>query len=438
MRNLRIALALCVSFVASACSATATPGASPSQTAARSAATATPGTPIKIGLLEPLTGSVANVGKDNSDGFKLYLQQINNNIAGHPIEVVVADTTGAADVAAAKVRDFVENQKVDIVAGISQTPECYAVATYIQTAKVPTAITGNCGATYLTIDPQYASPFIARYTSTNLTITPAVGQWLAKRYKTAILFTTDFAGGIELSDIVAASFVKNGGSIVQELHPPMNTADFGPYLTQVKKDADVMIVFLPGADGLRFGQQYTNYIGGGKTQVFDMLGQVASPDKIVQLKDNAVGILGADVFTDSIDTPQVKDFVKAFTAAYNRPASRDGAVGYAGAQVIEAAIKKAGGTGDKTAFMNALWGVNVETPRGNVKLDEFHDIIHSVYFFQIEKNASGYAQKLLDKIDGSSQLSQFTLAQLKAAQFGKLKGKWVGMTKDQIDKLLAP
>jgi len=116
--------------------------------------------------LEPLTGSVANVGKDNSDGFKLYMDQIKNTVAGHPIQIVVADTTGAADVAAAKVRDFVENQKVDIVAGISQTPECYAVATYIQTAKVPTAITGNCGATYLTIDPQYTSPFIARFTST--------------------------------------------------------------------------------------------------------------------------------------------------------------------------------------------------------------------------------------------------------------------------------
>src|SRR5256885_2875264 len=113
------------------------------------------------------------------------------------------------------------------------------------------------------------------------------------------------AGARSHSSRAAVWSKRRGGELRQRPPPPMNTADFGPYLTQVKKDADVMIVFLPGADGLRFGQQYTNYIGGGKTQVFDMLGQVASPDKVVQLKDNAVGILGADVFTDSINSPQV-------------------------------------------------------------------------------------------------------------------------------------
>ena len=430
------ALSLGALLVAAACSGGNAPVAATSTPAP---ATATPATPIKIGVLDPLTGTLANVGKDNSDGFKLYLQSINNTIAGRPIEVIVADTQGAADVAAAKARDLVENQKVDILAGISQTPECYAVAQYVQKAKIPTAITGNCGATYLTVDPQYASPYIARFTSTNLTITPAIGAWLAKRFSKAVLFTTDFAGGLELGDIVAASFLKGGGTIVQELHPPMNTADFGPYLTQLRSDADVAIVFLPGADGIRFGQQYSNYVGGSKIKIFDMLGQVASPEKVANLKDLAVGILGGDVFSDAIDSPQVTSFVKSFSAAYNRPASRDAAVGYAGAQVVTEALKKTNGiVSDTDAFMKALWSVSVATPRGTIKTDDFHDIVHSVYLFEVVKTATGYGQKLLDTVDNASQLSYFTIAQIKAAQFGKLKGKWVGMTKDGVDKLLAP
>src|ERR1700730_7938208 len=116
-------------------------GSTNSTSTSGSAASSTPapatGTPIKIGLLEALTGPIANVGKDTSDGFKLYFSTVNNAVSGHPVQIIVADTTGQPDVAAAKVRDLVENQKVDIVAGINQTPECYAVAQYVQQAQVP-------------------------------------------------------------------------------------------------------------------------------------------------------------------------------------------------------------------------------------------------------------------------------------------------------------
>jgi len=440
-RHVGVVLALSAGLVLAACGTKAGPSSNSSGSSAPSgspAAAAPTGTPIKIGLLEALTGPVASVGKDNQDGFKLYFSSVNNVVAGHPIQITVADTTGQPDVAAAKVRDLVENQKVDIIAGINQTPECYAVAQYVQTAQVPLLVSGNCGATYLTIDPKYSSPYLIR-ASSNSGAQAIIGDWLAnKGYKKAVMFTADYAGGAELNDLIAGSFVKHGGTIVQELHPPLQTTDFGPYLTQIKKDADVIITFEPGADGLRFGQQYPNYAGGNKAQVIDVLGQVAGGTNLAQLKDAAVGIIGAGTYSDGVNSDISKQFAKQMAAAYpGRALSGDQAVGYGGAQIIAAAIDKVhGDLSNKQDFLSALYTTKIDTPRGPVTFDQYHDIVSSVYMYQIAKNGSDFGQKLQDTIPNVGQTSDYTADQLKAANFGKLKGKWPNITKDEVDKLL--
>jgi branched-chain amino acid transport system substrate-binding protein len=414
-------------------------GASTSTASGTSTAAAATGTPIKIGLLEALTGPIASVGKDNRDGFQTYFSSHGNQVAGHPIQIIVADTTGQPDVALAKAQDLVENQHVDILAGINQTPECYAVAQYVQKVQVPLLVSGNCGATYLTVDPKYASPNLIR-ASSNSGAQAIIGDYLAsKGYKKAIMFTADYAGAAELNDLVAGSFVKHGGSVIQELHPPLQTTDFAPYLTQLKKDADVIIAFEPGADGLRFGQQYADYAtAGSKTQVVDILGQIAGGTNLPQLKDAAVGFIGAGTYSDGINSQAAQDFKKAMNEAFpGRPLSGDEAVGYAGGQIIAAALQKVNGNvQDKQALLSALYATNVDTPRGPVTFDQFHDIVSSVYIYQIVKNGNDYSQKLLQTIPNAGQLSDYTVDELKAGKFGQLKGKWVGMTRDDVGKAL--
>jgi branched-chain amino acid transport system substrate-binding protein len=430
-----------------AAAATAAPVPTSAPAAAGPAATSAPlagstaasGNPIKIGLLEALTGPIASVGKDNRDGFNLYLSTLDNMVAGHPVQVIVADTTGQPDVAAAKVQDLVENQKVDILAGINQTPECYVVAQYVQKAQVPLVVSGNCGATYLTIDPNYASPYLVR-ASSNSGAQAIVGDWIAnKGYKKAVMFTADYVGGLELNDLIAGAIVKHGGSIVQELHAPVGTTDFGPYLAQLDTDADVVVAFEPGADGLRFGQQYAQYVGpNSKLQVIDVLSQIAGGSNLAQMKDSALGIIGASTYTNALDTPAAKSFAQAMANKYpGRALSGDQAIGWAGAQIITAALQQVNGNvQDKQAFMNALYATNLDTPRGPVTFDQFHDIISSVYMYQIVRTPNGYDQKLLDRVDGAGQLTVYTPEQLKAANFGKLKGQWFGMTKDRLDQAL--
>ena len=90
VKRLRIvAAAVLVSFVAAL--------GGPATAAAQSG-------PIKIGLLTPLTGAFAAIGKDMLNGTELYLDEIGRQAAGRKIELIVEDTEGNTATALTKAR----------------------------------------------------------------------------------------------------------------------------------------------------------------------------------------------------------------------------------------------------------------------------------------------------------------------------------------------
>src|SRR5690348_17011193 len=136
------------SAAAKPASAAASPSAKPAASAGASAkpAAAASSGPIKIGVVEPLTGSLSPNGKDGRDGFSLFLDSINSTVAGRKLEVSEADSQGAADVSLSKSKQLVESTGVKVLVGFVATPECYAVAGYVQQAKVPMMVTTDCAA----------------------------------------------------------------------------------------------------------------------------------------------------------------------------------------------------------------------------------------------------------------------------------------------------
>ena len=402
------------------------------------AAAQTSAKPIKIGYLMPFSGTEAQNGKDNQDGFNLYLSSINNTVAGRKIEALFADTEGKPDNALSKAKQFVQVDKVDLLMGISFTPECYALAPYVREVKVPVAVSGNCGGLGLTTNPKYKSDYMVRFTQTSAHfVDPIVSYAIKNGLKRIALVTSDYGGGLQVGDFFGAVFVGQGGQVVQELHPPLGTTDFGPTLSQLTKDADAVAVFLPGADGLRFADQYGNYVGQSKQVVLDIGANMVAGANLAQLKDKAVGFVASAYYTLAAETPANQAFLKAFRQKYpGRLVSPDTAQGYSAAIILEAALKKVNGNVEnRQAFLEALYGTHVQTPKGLIKLDGNHDVVESGYVFQIVKNGDQYAQKLIDTFNDIGQFGSLSEAQ--AAKLGTLKGKWVGMTRDSLAKTLA-
>ena len=162
--------------------------------------------PIRIGYLMPFSGTEAQNGKDNQDGFNLYLAAINNTVAGRRIEALFADTEGKPDNALTKAKHLVGVDKVDLLMGIILTPGCYALAPYVREAKIPVAVSGNCGGFGLTTNPKYKSQYMVRFTQTSAHhVDPIVAYAIKSGLKRVALVTSDYGGGLQVGDYFGRS-----------------------------------------------------------------------------------------------------------------------------------------------------------------------------------------------------------------------------------------
>src|SRR5712692_2347540 len=74
--------------------------------------------PVKIGLLNELTGPLAVNGTEINEGIKLYWQdEMANKVAGRPVRLIVEDSEGKPDVGLTKARKLVERDAVHLILG---------------------------------------------------------------------------------------------------------------------------------------------------------------------------------------------------------------------------------------------------------------------------------------------------------------------------------
>ena len=101
------------------------------------------GGPIKIGLLVPLTGAASALGKDMQSGTELYLDEINRQVSGRKIELIVEDTEGVTATALTKARKLVDQDHVAILTGGLLASTGYALHPFADAAKIPTTYPGH-------------------------------------------------------------------------------------------------------------------------------------------------------------------------------------------------------------------------------------------------------------------------------------------------------
>src|SRR5204862_8058570 len=94
--------------------------------------------PIKIGFLAPLSGAIAQAGKDMYSGCELFWEESGWQIAGRKLEVILEDNEGIPATALTKARKLVESDKVNVLAGVILSNVAYALVPYIEAQGVPT------------------------------------------------------------------------------------------------------------------------------------------------------------------------------------------------------------------------------------------------------------------------------------------------------------
>jgi branched-chain amino acid transport system substrate-binding protein len=216
----------------------------------------------------------------------------------------------------------------------------------------------------------------------------------------------------------AQSFCQLGGRVTQEQWPPIGTADFGPYLTNLDRTADAVVTFNPGADGLRLGRQYLEFGLKGKLPVLDVFGTVVYEPNLPQLGDGTLGMYSSLIYTPMLKTPENERFVAEFRKRTGGLPSNEGPNGYDGAHAIVDAINAVkGDLTDTMKFMAALKAVKFTSAKGDISLDQYGMVIQPIYLREVEKVDGQLANVPIATYEHIDQFWPYTAAEFQSFKY---------------------
>jgi branched-chain amino acid transport system substrate-binding protein len=341
------------------------------------------GTPLRIGLIEPMTGPFASTGKQQEAAARLYIAQHGDTIAGRKVELIVKDDTGVADITKRLAQELIVNDKVDVVAGFGLTPLAFATAPLATQSKTPMVVMAAA-----TSSITEASPFIVRSSFTVAQVVTTLADWAVKNgIKRVVSLVTDYGPGTDSEKYFNTRFQAAGGTVVEALRVPLKNPDFAPFLQKVR-DAkpDALFAFVPSGVGSALMKQFSER-GLDKAGIKLIAeGSVTDDDILNSMGDVALGVVSSSHYSAAHNSPTNKAFVEAFGKANNGLRPNFMAVGaYDGMHLIYEAAKATKGAGGE-ALLNAMKGLSFESPRGPVTIDAAtREPVQNIYVRKVER-----------------------------------------------------
>ncbi|MEA3025566.1 MAG: branched-chain amino acid transport system substrate-binding protein [Alphaproteobacteria bacterium] len=338
---------------------------------------------LRIGLIAPMTGILAQVGKDMVDGFNMYLEEAKGDFAGDKVKLIVEDSTGKPDTAVTKAKKLILSDKVHLLVGGVLATEGYAIAP-VSTNDKTVYIASVPAADDLTQRDLPKYPYMIRTGWTSSQPHHALGQWACDQgYKKIVAIGADYAFGHESVGGFQKTFEDCGGKIVQKIWPPFGTKDFGPYIPTIKADADAIFSLMVGPMVIQFPKQlrqsgYKKPVVGGGTSYDEFALPV--------MGDEVIGDVSALQYSAALETPKNEAFVKRYRAKYGKVPSYFSETNYSTAQMIDEVMKETKGVWPgPEEFVAKMAALKIDTPRGPVSFDELRNPIQNIYIKKVEK-----------------------------------------------------
>jgi branched-chain amino acid transport system substrate-binding protein len=354
-------------------------------------------TPIKVGVLAPLTGQNPTFGQSTQEGALLAIKEWNakGGVLGKQIQAVVADSQCSADPAVNAANKLIDQDKVKYIVGEVCSSASIPVSEIVNQKHVvqisPTSTNAN-----VTID---ASGVAKPYTFRACFIDPFQGLVMAKfamskGYKTAfIMFDqgNDYVRG--LAEAFQTSFEANGGTIVGKESYTSTDTDFSAILTKVA-DSKAEVLYLPDYYPI------VNLVGAqakdkGVTAV--MMGGDGWDSSKLDVKASDGGFYSNHY--DPSDTRQiVVDWLAKYGAEYKengQPKVPDAlaTLAYDATNILLASIQKAGAD-DPVKVKDAMAGISWDGVSGKVTFDAQHNPIKSAAVIGVKDGQKKYVETI--------------------------------------------
>ena len=272
--------------------------------------------PIKLGMVEAMSGPNRYFGESRSDAVRLVAERINaaGGLLGRQVEFVAVDSEMKADVAARRARELLQGEKVDFITGFS-SPVNMAVAReanankklFVSSTTLPTDMNGSGFLpTTFTCSPNaevYANGLVSLVRKS-----PA---------KKVYVLAQDVGSGVVMGKHFAKQFAamkRPDQTIVgEEYHPTFRISDFGPYITKIiASGADWVVTPNFGPDlllPLQQGHQLGWDVKVATTYLND-------PVALKQLGAVAIGHYVSALHLITIPTPQSRQWTTIWRERY--------------------------------------------------------------------------------------------------------------------------
>jgi branched-chain amino acid transport system substrate-binding protein len=351
--------------------------------AATLAATGALAQDVKVGVVLPLTGGLAPVGKQVQAGIKMYMDKNGASVAGKKIDLIVKDDGGVPDNSKRLAQELIVNDKVAVI-GSALTPSAMAIgplSTQAKTANV-VMVSGTSGV----INPN--NPYMVRTSFTLGQQSGIIAEWAAKNgSKKVAIIQSDWAPGAEAAAVFTDAFTKAGGQIAETIKVPLANPDFAPFLQRARDlNPDTLFVFVPAGQAGTFAKQFAER---GLDKAGIKLigpGDIVDDNDLPGMGDAMLGVVTAGIYSAYHNSPANKEYVAAFQKANGYRPNFISLGGYDGMHAIYEALKKTQGKTDGDGLINAMKGMKWESPRGPISIDpETRDIVQNIYIGKVEK-----------------------------------------------------
>jgi len=325
---------------------------------------------IKVGIIDCYSGPAAVYGNDALNGFKLAVDEINKEgVLGGKIEWTKRDTKFKVDIALNMAKELVMRENVDVIVGTINSGAALAVSEAIaKKEKVPFIvwisksenITGKNGHRYVFSTAENTA-MAGKAGGVALSKKPYVKYWIAG---------DDYEYGHAIGDAAWRNLKAKKPDVqkIGESWWKVGEPDLTPYITAILAAKPDAVIFCTG------GNSMTNVLKAIKAT--GMVEKV--PIWIHTATDHTVlKPLGADAPEGVMGTMDYhfyypvsksnQDFVKKFEAAYGQAPGFPAFHGYITAYYIAEGFKKAGSL-DKEKFIDALEGMKIQSPVGELEM----------------------------------------------------------------------
>ena len=220
---------------------------------------------VRIGVLTDMSGVFsANVGPGSVLATKLAIEEFGGKVAGKPIEMLFADHLNKADIGAARAREWMDRNGVDVVTELGNSAVALAVMNVAAEKNRVTMVTG-AGATRITGEdckPNNVMWVYDTYALAKVGTLPLVQDGAKKWY----FITADYAFGHSLEGD-GMRFVKDGGgSVAGSSRYPFPGTDFSSYLISAQASGANAVAFASAGADLQNQIKQANEFGLSKNQ----------------------------------------------------------------------------------------------------------------------------------------------------------------------------